>query len=339
MASALTSCWSIHRATIQASDQQKLIRMLATLQVILPAAVIVIAGFVAGKRVLDAAGIRALSDLAFFLFLPCLLFRSMASARFDGSDVAVLAAYFGASLVWFFVVALFSRQQRNESTPGAIVLGLGAVFSNTVQLGIPIQKLAFGDAGLKLHLSIIAIHSLVLLTTATVWLEIWKTRQSPNEHGLASNLLQVVKASVLHPVILPIIAGLLWSFSGFPLPEWADQPLGFLASAAGPLMLVLMGAQLSTMRLSEHLRGAVALTIAKNFLHPLFVAIACWALGLPVAVSAVAITCAALPMGNNVFLFAQRYQTNENAITAATALSSLVAVVSLTIALSILPRP
>ena len=42
--------------------------MLATLQVILPAAVIVIAGFVAGKRVLDTAGIKALSDLVFFLF-------------------------------------------------------------------------------------------------------------------------------------------------------------------------------------------------------------------------------------------------------------------------------
>jgi predicted permease len=313
--------------------------MLSTLQVILPAAVIVIAGYVAGKRVLDAAGIRALSDLVFFLFLPCLLFRSMATASFVGSDVAVLLAYFGASLLWFFVVALFCRSKRQETTPGAIVLGLGAVFSNTVQLGIPIQKLAFGDAGLKLHLSIIAMHSLVLLTTATVWLEVWKTRQSPNEHGIARNLVQVVKASVLHPVILPIIAGLLWSFSGFPLPAWADQPLGFLASAAGPIMLVLMGAQLSTMRLAEHLRGAAALSMAKNCAHPLIVAAACWAFSLPAAASAVAITCAALPMGNNVFLFAQRYQTNESAITAATAISSLLSIVSLSVALALVPKP
>lgn len=312
--------------------------MLATLQVILPAAVIVIAGFVAGKRVLDAAGIKALSDLVFFLFLPCLLFRSMASSNFGGSDVAMLGAYFGASLLWFFIVALFVRR-RGEPTPGAIVLGLGAVFSNTVQLGIPIQKLAYGEAGLKLHLSIIAMHSLVLLTTSTVWLEVWKTRQSPNEHGVARNLLQVVKASVVHPVILPIIAGLLWSFSGFPLPDWADQPLGFLASAAGPIMLVLMGAQLSTMKLAEHMRGAFALAVAKNFAHPLIVAAACWAFGLPPLVTAVAITSAALPMGNNVFMFAQRYQTNENAITAATAISSLIAIVTLTIALSLVPKP
>lgn len=312
--------------------------MLATLQVILPAAVIVVAGFVAGKRVLDAAGIKALSDLVFFLFLPCLLFRSMASASFGGADVALLITYFGASLLWFFVVALFLHYKLRENTPGAIVLGLGAVFSNSVQLGIPIQKLAFGDVGLKLHLSIIAMHSLILLTTATVWLEVWKTRQTPTEQGVGHNLLQVVKASVLHPVILPIIAGLFWSFCGLPLPDWADQPLGFLASAAGPIMLVLMGAQLSNMRLAEHMRGAVALAVAKNFIHPLIVAAACWALALPPLATAVAITAAALPMGNNVFMFAQRYETNENAITAATAISSLIAIVSLTIALAMVPK-
>ncbi|MBC7709244.1 MAG: AEC family transporter [Rhizobacter sp.] len=313
--------------------------MLSTVSVILPATIIVIAGFVAGRRVLDPSGIKTLSDLCFLLFLPCLLFRSMATARFEGSDLTLLAAYFGASLLWFLCVALFSRRNSLQTTAGAIVMGLGAVFSNTVQLGIPIQKLAFGDAGLTLHLSIIALHSLVLLTAATVWLEVSRARESTNHHSLGRNIFNVVKTSVLHPVILPILAGLLWGFAGFPLPEWVDQPLGFLASAAGPLMLVLMGAQLSTMRLSEHLRGAFALTVAKNLVHPLLIFGVAWALGLSPLATAVAVTCAALPIGSNVFLFAQRYNANENITTAATAMSSLAALVSLTITLALLPKP
>ena len=313
--------------------------MLSTVSVIFPAAIIVIAGFVAGRRVLDPSAIKALSDLCFLLFLPCLLFRSMATARFEGSDLTLLAAYFGASLVWFLCVALFSRRNSMQTTAGAIVMGLGAVFSNTVQLGIPIQKLAFGDAGLKLHLSIIALHSLVLLTTATVWLEVSRARESTNNHSLGRNIFNVVKTSVLHPVILPILVGLLWAFAEFPLPLWADQPLGFLASAAGPLMLVLMGAQLSTMRLSEHLRGAFALTVAKNFVHPLLIFAVALALGLSPLATAVAVTCAALPIGSNVFLFAQRYNVNENITTAATAISSLAALASLTLALALAPKP
>ena len=313
--------------------------MLSTVSVILPAAIIVIAGFVAGRRVLDLTGIKALSDLCFLLFLPCLLFRSMATARFEGSDLTLLAVYFGASLVWFFCVALYSRYNGKQTTAGAVVLGLGAVFSNSVQLGIPIQKLAFGDAGLKLQLSIIALHSLVLLTVATIWLEVSRARESTNDKSLTRNTFNVVRTSVLHPVILPILIGLLWGFAELPLPDWADQPLGFLASAAGPLMLVLMGAQLSTMKLTEHLRGAFALTIAKNFIHPLLIFGAAWALGLSPLAAAVAVTCAALPIGSNVFLFAQRYNVNENVMTAATAISSLAALASLTIALALVPKP
>jgi malonate transporter len=327
----------------------------ATVSVILPAAIIVGAGYYAGRRILDAAGVKALSELVFNLFLPCLLFRSMATSQFGGSDLTLLAAYFGTSLTWLAVVALYCRQrsrrraadagnegeQRLPTTESAVVLGLGAVFSNTVQLGIPIQKLAYGEAGLKLQLSIIALHSLVLLTAATIWVEVSRARSSgaQQESSLANSLFLVIKASVIHPVILPIIVGLTWSFAGWPLPAWADQPLGFLASAAGPMMLVLMGAQLSNMKLSEHWQGALALTVCKNLLHPLLIFAVTWGLGLSPLAIAVAVTCAALPIGANVFLFAQRYNTNESLVTAATALSSLVALVSLTVVLAVVPRP
>jgi malonate transporter and related proteins len=313
----------------------------ATVSVILPAAIIVGAGYVAGRRILDAAGVKALSELVFNLFLPCLLFRSMATSSFAGSDLTLLGAYFGASVGWFALVALYYRHRHGQTMDGAVVIGLGAVFSNTVQLGIPIQKLAFGDDGLKLHLSIVALHSLVLLTAATVWVEVSRARAdgTAKNTGLAQSLFHVIRASIIHPVILPIIIGLAWSFARWPLPVWVDQPLGFLASAAGPMMLVLMGAQLSNMKLSEHWSGALALTIAKNLLHPLLIFAVTWGLGLSPLAIAVAVTCAALPMGANVFLFAQRYDRNESLITAATALSSLVALVSLTVALALVPRP
>ena len=104
-------------------------------------------------------------------------------------------------------------------------------------------------------------------------------------------------------------------------------------------MLVLMGAQLSTMRLAEHLRDAFTLSVLKNFAHPAIVALVSWAVGLPPLAMAVAVTCASLPIGNNVFMFAQRYRTQENTITAATAVSSLAAIANLTLALALVPRP
>jgi malonate transporter and related proteins len=313
--------------------------MLTTLQVILPAAIIVIAGYIAGKRVMDSAGIKALSDLVFFLFLPCLLFRAMATSTFDLSDFKLLATYFAATMIWFFAIALFSHNVWKEAIPGAIVLGVTGVFSNTVQLGVPIQKLAFGEPGLKLQLSIIALHSLIIITTATIWIEVWRAKRAMATESLGKTILHVVKQSIIHPVILPILVGLSWNFLNLPLPPWFDQPLSFLSNAAGPIMLVLMGAQLSKMALKENLRAAFTFTLIKNFMHPLIVFAACYAMGLSPLYTAVAVVCASLPTGVNAFIFAQRYRTNEDMVTAATAASSITSLVSVTLALALVPKP
>jgi malonate transporter and related proteins len=313
--------------------------VLTTLQVILPAAIIVIAGFIAGKRVMDSAGIKALSDLVFFLFLPCLLFRAMATSKFDLSDFQLLATYFAATMLWFVAIVLFSKNVWKEALPGAVVLGVTGVFSNTVQLGVPIQKLAFGEPGLKLQLSIIAMHSLIIITTATIWIEVWRAKRAMTTESLGKTMLYVVKQSVIHPVILPILVGLTWNFAGLPLPQWLDQPLSFLSNAAGPIMLVLMGAQLAKMELKANVRAAFTFMLIKNFLHPLIVFAACYAVGLSPLYTAVAVVCAALPTGVNAFIFAQRYRTNEDMVTAATAASSIAALVSVTLALALVPKP
>lgn len=287
---------------------------------------------------MDIAGIKALSDLVFFLFLPCLLFRAMATSQFDTSDVKLLATYFSVTVVWFFAIVLFSKNVWKEAVPGAVVLGVTGVFSNTVQLGVPIQKLAFGDAGLKLQLSIIALHSLIIITTATIWIEVWRAKREMATESLGKTILHVVKQSVIHPVILPILVGLTWNFAGLPLPQWIDQPLGFLSQAAGPIMLVLMGAQLSKMALKENLRAALTFTVIKNFLHPLLMFAACYAIGLSPLYTAVAVVCAALPTGVNAFIFAQRYRSNEDMVTAATAASSIASLASVTLALALVQR-
>jgi malonate transporter and related proteins len=313
--------------------------MLTTLQVILPAAIIVIAGYFAGKRVLDSAGIKALSDLVFFLFLPCLLFRAMATSSFDLSDFQLLAVYFTVTMAWFFAIALFSHRVWKESMTGAIVLAITGVFSNTVQLGVPIQTLAFGQPGLKLQLSIIAIHSLIIITIATIWVEVWRAKRAMTTESLGKTIAHVIKQSVIHPVILPILVGLSWNFVGVALPQWLDQPLSFLSNAAGPIMLVLMGAQLAKMELKANLRAAFTFMLLKNFAHPLLMFAACYAVGLSPLYTAVAVVCASLPTGVNAFIFAQRYRSNEDMVTAATAASSITALLSVTLALALVPKP
>jgi predicted permease len=56
--------------------------------------------------------------------------------------------------------------------------------------------------------------------------------------------------------------------------------------------------------------------------------------GLPLAVMVVA---AALPIGANVFLFSQRYQKEEDVVTAAVAVSTVFAMISISLVMALLP--
>ena len=148
-------------------------------------------------------------------------------------------------------------------------------------------------------------------------------------------LLQLRNA-LLHPVPLPIMAGLLFAQTGWTIPAAIDRPLELLASAFGPLALVLVGVTLANTPIGRHWRTALALAGVKNLLHPLLVFGLCRLLGVGGLPMTVMVVAASLPIGANVFLFSQRYQVAEELVTASVAVSTALALVSLTLVLMLI---
>lgn len=311
-------------------------------EVIFPVVALIAIGFGAARfgRFSDLA-IRALSDITFLIFMPALLFGALARADFSSLSPGAALAYYGAGLPLFAAV-LIIQCWRGTPLSNAVIQALCAVFSNTAMLGIPLVRLAFGEAGLAFLLTIIAFHALTFLTLGTLLIELGGGSASPRggagRGGLVIRILQVVRSSLIHPVVLPILAGLAWSAAGLKLPRPVDVPLGMLAAAAAPLCLVLLGASLARFDLLAGLRGAVALTALKSFVHPLLAwTVGRFVLGLDPLPLAVATVAASLPIGANVYLFAQRYETGAEQTSAGVTLSTLVAAFSLPWLLFILP--
>jgi malonate transporter and related proteins len=100
-------------------------------------------------------------------------------------------------------------------------------------------------------------------------------------------------------------------------------------SAVVPLCLVLIGVSLAQYGVQGHLRGATALTLGKLVLLPAVVlVVAHWGFGLAGLPLAVLVMMAALPVGSNALLFAQRYGTLEAEATAAIVASTVAFVAS-----------
>ena len=296
-----------------------------------PVFLLIAAGFVAGRREwIRADAVKDLSNLVFLLLIPALLFRTMSNVHVEQLDLRPLAAYFLAALA-LLGVSMVWRGFNCRS----VVLGLAGVFSNMVMIGITLIGLAYGQQGLVTLLTLVSVHALILLTVGSIVLELAAARAARQSGGEAPHVLATAwsafKGSLIHPIPLPIMCGLLFAQTGWALPGVVDKPLQLLGNAFGPLSLVLVGVSLARTPMAGHWRPALVVTLSKNLVLPLLVGLSAWAFGITGLQLAVMVVAAGLPIGANVFLFAQRYNVVQDLTTASMGVSTVVSLFTLSL--------
>jgi malonate transporter len=287
---------------------------------------------------------RTLSNAAFYIFVPALLFRTTARLDFHSLDPTTLLAFFAPTLLLLGLVYVTERwRRRGVHTDAAApsVRAITASFGNTVQVGIPLAAALFGEAGLAMHVTIVSLHSLTLLTllTAVVELDLARARRrsDPANAHLGHLLMTTAKNTVIHPVVLPVLAGLLCNAAGLVLPAFADEVLQTLGLAVVPLCLALIGVSLAHYGVHGALRSASLLSLIKLLVHPLLVVVAAhWLFGLRGLPLAVVVMMAALPVGSNALVFAQRYETLPAETSSAIVVSTLAFVLTAPLWLAVL---
>jgi predicted permease len=309
------------------------------LSALLPVVLLIATGFVAGKaKLIRGEAVRDLSNLVFLVLTQALLFRTMSAVHIERLDFKSVALYYLVAGALFIVLLLLQGLSSR-----AAVLALAAIFSNTLMIGVPLVGLAYGEAGLVMLFTLISMHALVLLTFATVVLELLVAReQAQAGTGVPRHMLltvaQAVKNAIIHPVPLPILAGLLYAQTGWGLHPVVERPLKLLGDAFGPVALVLVGVTLAQASIGAQLKGALVISLLKTLLHPVLMVAAGWVVGLRGMPLAVMVVAASLPVGANVFLFSQRYRKAEDLVTASVAVSTALALVSVSLVMALLPK-
>ena len=295
-------------------------------------------GFIAGRlQWIRDASVKDLSNLVFLVLIPALLFRTMSAVRFEELDLRPVLAYFPAALLLLALSIAWRGFNRTS-----VVMAMAGVFSNMVMIGITLVELAYGKAGLVTLLTLVSVHALILLTTGSIVLELALAREARAGGERAPHLWQTaasaIKGALIHPIPLPIISGLLFSQTGLTLPAVIDKPLLLLGNAFGPLSLVLMGVTLASTPLRGHLRDALWITASKNLVLPVMVGLSAWGLGITGLPLTVIVVAGALPIGANVFLFAQRYEVAQDEVTASVAVSTALGLVTVPVVLLLVAR-
>lgn len=284
------------------------------IEAILPIFALIILGYFMGWRGwLKGPAAEGLSSLTFKLFMPAVLFNGLARAQLgEGISAWLLLAYFLPALLVFVLVNWWGWLRLQRSSP----LGLAAGYSNNVLVGIPMVTTLLGGASLVYVFAILVFHSLVMFFAHSLFVAGPTGRQID---------YRALLASFGNPLILGLLLGAVVNLSGLDLPEPFWQFSGWLAQAALPCALMVLGISLSRFRPQNS--GAMWLAVGgKLVLFPALV----WGLSglLPLAeqARAVLVLLAACPSGVNVLAFVTHKddeQTIGSCVFLSTALSAL----------------
>lgn len=315
--------------------------MAEILTIVLPVfGLIGIGSLLAWTRLLSHASGDALSDFVFVVAIPLLIFRIVATADFSGlSAWRLWLAFFAAFAVSWTAGTMLVRKLFGRDARAGLVAGLAAGYGNTTLIGIPLALAAFGADG-SVPMALIIAVQLPLMMVAVALLMVRAERQDGVGAGArASTLVRSIGENVLaNPIIVGMAAGVLWRLAGIPLGGLVADLVNRLADVASTLALFAMGMSLRKYGVRGHTIPALVLTSLKLILMPAIVLLLARLVGLPLIPTKVVVIAAACPTGVTPFLVAGRFRTGEGLASTTITISTVFAVVSVTLWLSLLGR-
>ncbi|KFI32584.1 malate transporter [Haematobacter missouriensis] len=265
-----------------------------------------------------------LTRFVFFLPLSAMLFGFAASLPLSALHEPVfIAAYAGASLAVYALTGAVALLRGCTVAEAAVEAQCGVV-GNTGFFGLPMFVTLLGPKAAAPILIMLLIDLVVFSTLITVIMTLWRDRRFDLRifpslgRGLIGN-----------PMIVSMVAGVLWSASGVPLPAPVKEFVTLLGAAATPCALFAIGASLAG-RNAERPAVAAWLSAVKLLLHPLTCAVvAFWLLPVDPFAAGLMVATAALPVAGNVYMLAQHYGVAPLRVSTAILFSTAASVITL----------
>ncbi|NNE96739.1 MAG: hypothetical protein HKN24_12000 [Acidimicrobiales bacterium] len=272
--------------------------------VIGPVVIVVAIGAVLGHRLeLDS---KTLSKLAYWILGPAFMFDGLATADLDGGTVAGLVAAAALSFVAAGVAggALSSVLGNGRENIAADIVS--STYGNVGNAGIAVCVFALGDS-----VRASAIIVMVVVNTLGVVLGV----------ALATSRTLSIWAAVRTGITTPLTLGALLAvpvnYFSVDLPDWFERPVGLIAGALIPVMLLTLGLQLRAVDLARPEPGVFAAAPAKLVVAPVAAFFVARSLDLPDTDAGVVLMQASMPPAVFTMLVALEHDLAPKRVTSA----------------------
>ena len=260
-----------------------------------------------------------LSRVTFYIFSPCLIFSLLTHTNLESGDItrSILFACILMAVVGFiaWITAKFLKFDR-------IILSavlLTTMFMNAGNYGLPLTLFAFGKEALG-YASIYFITMAIFLYTAGIVIA------SLGSTSLVESLKNLVKIPVIYALLLAAII----MFSGWQVPLFLDRTITLLGDASIPTMLVLLGMQLTNVRLTGLSAPLAFAVVMRLLVSPAIALLLVSIFGMTAPASQVSVTYAAMPSAVFNTVLATEYNVKPSFVTAVVFITTILSPLSLT---------
>lgn len=292
---------------------------------LLPIILLGSAGFALGK-VLHVDP-RGLGRVVFYVFSPVLIFDLLIKNQLKMSEAAgVIAFTVTIVLLVGFLTYFLGKVLKLERTALISIL-ITSMFANTGNYGLPLVSFAFGETALSYA-------GIYFVTTTLLFYSLGVLLASLGHMNFKDAILGLFRVPTLYAVLLALTVNALQ----FELPLAIQRAVDLASGGTIPLMLVLLGLQMTQVEFSKNLR-ALQLSVSMRLLiaPALALLIAAW-FGIQAFARQGAVTQASMPSMVSATVLSAEYNLDSKLIAAIVFVSTVLSPLTLTPLLVFLGR-
>ena len=292
---------------------------------ILPIILLSGAGFALGKVLhIDP---RSLGRVVFYIFGPVLLFDLLSQNQLDLGETAIVIAFALCFILTIGVLTFLLGRLLKLERPALVAIVITTMFANTGNYGLPLISFAFGEQAL-------AYAGIYFATTTLLFYTLGVFLASLGHMTFKEAILGLFRIPTMYAVLLGILIN-AWNVE---IPMAVARAVELAAGGTIPLMLILLGVQLTQVELSGS-RRAMQLSVALRLVvAPLAALLFAALFGLQGVTRQASVTQASMPSMVSTTVLAAEYNLDSKLVTAVVFISTLLSPFTLTPLLVFLGR-
>jgi len=292
---------------------------------LLPILLVGLAGYVLGKTLtIDS---RTMGRVVFYVFSPLLVFNLMVNSELNLKQALVTVGFTASIIAVMGLLAFLLGKLLQLERPQLLAVILTVAFGNTGNYGLPLVKFAFGDEAL-------AVASIFYVTTTILFNTVGVVIASLGHTDLKSAVLGLLKLPSLYGVILALLVKSLGIQLALPL----TRTIEIAANGAIPVMLILLGLELTRIQWSHSWRALGAGVFIKLAFAPVVGLFLAGIFGLEGHERQGNVIEAAMPAAVATTVVATEYRLEPSLVTAIVFLGTILSPLTLTPLLVYLAR-